>query len=250
MLFQETVMPEPTDPFEISKQLVEELRGTEFDAPITHAYQPLEYAWKPYEEYLRRFGTDRPRQVLMVGMNPGPWGMAQVGVPFGAVELVRDWMGIEAEVGEPENVHPKRPVEGFECDRNEVSGSRLWGWARDRFGAAEKFFERFMVHNYCPLLVLDEGGKNRTPPRLRKAERQQVLPPCDRALRGMVDYYRPDWVVGIGNYAERRVRAALKDHDYDGVIGRVLHPSPASPKANRGWARQAEEELEQLGIEL
>lgn len=243
-------MTSTMDPVAISRQLVEELEGVEFESPVSHAYQPLEYAWEPYRQYLERYGTDRPRQILLVGMNPGPWGMAQVGVPFGAVEMVRDWMGIEEEVGEPSDLHPKRPVDGFGCERNEVSGSRLWGWARDRFGAAEQFFERFFVHNYCPLLVLDDDGKNRTPPKLRKSERQQVVPPCDRALRRMVEYFEPEYVVGIGNYAERQVNSALETADYDGTVGRILHPSPASPKANRGWARQAEEEFAEIGVEL
>lgn len=238
------------DPVAISEALIDELRGVEFDPPITHVYQPLDYAWEPYAEYLDRYGTDSPREVLLVGMNPGPWGMAQVGVPFGAVDMVADWMGIDGSVGQPAEPHPDRQVEGFDCSRSEVSGSRLWGWAKDRFGSPEAFFERFFVHNYCPLLILEESGKNRTPPRLRKAEKAQVLPPCDRALRRMADYFEPDYVVGVGNYAERRIRAAFDGHDIDADIGRILHPSPASPKANRGWAEQAEAELRECGIEL
>lgn len=238
------------NPIATSRELIERLRGVEFDAPITHAYQPLEYAWEPYEEYLNRYGTKTPREVLLVGMNPGPWGMGQVGVPFGAVGMVRDWMGLNGDIGHPEKLHPDRPVEGFDCSREEVSGSRLWGWAKERFGKPEAFFERFFVHNYCPLLILEESGKNRTPPKLRKAEKKQVLPPCDRALREMIDYFEPDYVVGVGNYAERRIRAAVDADSIDATIGRILHPSPASPKANRGWAEQAEAELRECGIDL
>ncbi len=239
-----------SDLIEVSLQLREDLEGVDFQEPITHAYQPLDYAWKPYQQYLKRFGTKRPREVLMVGMNPGPWGMGQVGVPFGAVKMVRDWMGIEELVGQPDSVHPKRPVEGFDCPKDEVSGTRLWGWARDHFGEAERFFEKFFVYNYCPLLIYDEDGKNRTPPKLRKAERAQVLPPCNEALRSTVAYLQPDFIVGVGAFAEKQIRRAMKNSDFDGVIGRVLHPSPASPKANRGWAPQAEAELKALGIEI
>lgn len=238
------------DPVAISQQLIEDLRGCEFASPISHVYQPLEYAWEPYAQYLERYGSQRPREVLMIGMNPGPWGMAQVGVPFGAVSMVRDWMGIETPVKTPEVEHPKRQVQGFDCPREEVSGSRLWGWAKERFETPEAFFERFFVYNYCPLLLLEKSGRNRTPPKLRKAEKQQVLPPCDRALVRITQYFKPRVVVGVGNYAERRIRAALKDSPFDGTIGRVLHPSPASPKANRGWAPQAEAELKEIGVEL
>ncbi len=236
------------DPLSISRRLRDDLEGVGFEPPITHVYQPLDYAWEPYVQYLEKYGTRRPRQVLMVGMNPGPWGMGQVGVPFGAIEMVRDWMGIEAPVEQPPKLHPKRPVDGFDCSRNEVSGSRLWGWAKERFGSPEAFFEQFFVHNYCPLLIYEDSGTNRTPPKLRKAEKAQVLPPCDEALRALVDYFEPQFVVGVGNYAEKQVRNALKPTSFQGTVGRVLHPSPASPKANRGWARQAEAELEELGI--
>lgn len=242
-------MNEPLSPIQISRRLEEDLRGVRFGEPITHTYQPLRYAWEPHVEYLRRFAERRPREVLVVGMNPGPWGMAQVGVPFGAISMVRDWMGIEAPVGEPEEMHPKRVVEGFSCSREEVSGSRLWGWVRDRFGDPENFFERFFVHNYCPLMMLEESGRNRTPPKLKKEELQQVLPPCDRALISLVEYFQPTYVVGVGAYAEKRLKAALAQVPQV-QIGRILHPSPASPKANRGWAPQAEAELQALGIEL
>lgn len=238
------------DPVAISKRLRDDLEGLQFQAPITHVYQPLDYAWEPYAQYLEKYGMDRPRQVLVVGMNPGPWGMGQVGVPFGAIDMVRDWMGIDGAVGQPERLHPKRPVDGFECTRSEVSGSRLWGWAKARFEGPEAFFERFFVHNYCPLLMYEDGGKNRTPPKLRKAEKAQVVPPCDEALRRLVAYYEPEFVIGVGNYAEKQVRKALKPVDFQGTVGRILHPSPASPKANRGWAPQAEAELEALGVAL
>lgn len=238
------------DPKAINRALSRDLEGVAFQAPITHAYDPLKYAWEPFEAYLERFGRKRPREVLVVGMNPGPWGMAQNGIPFGAMNYVRRWLGLEGQVDQPERVHDKRPVMGFECERNEVSGSRLWGWAEERFGEAEAFFERFFVHNFCPLLILDEDGKNRTPPKLRKAEREQVFPPCQQALRRLVAYFEPSYVVGVGNYAERQVKASLDGVEGSYEIGKVLHPSPASPKANRGWAPQAEEQLRELGIKL
>lgn len=231
----------------VSRALSRAVSKLEFSGPVTHVYNPLEYARASHELYLSRFGTG-PKEVVLVGMNPGPFGMGQTGVPFGDVGFVRDWMGIEAPIERPAEEHPKRPVLGFECKRSEVSGSRLWGWARDRFGAPERFFSRFFVVNYCPLLFIEATGRNRTPDKLPADERGVLLPTCDIALRAAVEVLEPELVVGVGAWATKRALAALGS---DGPhIGTVLHPSPASPKANRGWARQAESDLRRLGIEL
>lgn len=239
----------------ILDDLLDELAPLEFASPVTHVYNPLRYARRSHDLYVDRFGRTA-KEAVMVGMNPGPWGMAQTGVPFGEIEAVRGWLGIETPVGKPEDEHPKRPVEGFECSRSEVSGRRLWGWARERFGTPEAFFERFFVYNYCPLSFLEDSGRNRTPDKLRKTEREALFAACDRALRRTVEALSPRWVIGIGKFAEDRARAALADaadgaRDRGGPeIGRILHPSPASPAANRGWAEQAERELAALGIRI
>ena len=232
---------------ETSDALVRALAKLRFAAPVTHVYQPLEYARAAWVSYVRRYGAG-PKQVLLVGMNPGPFGMAQTGVPFGEVELVRDWLGIDSAIEKPRREHPKRPVEGFACRRREVSGQRLWGWARDRFEKPERFFTRFFVANYCPLLFLEASGRNRTPDKLPAAERAPLERACDAALRGTVEILRPALVVGVGGFAETRAREALADLGV--AIGRIPHPSPASPAANRGWAPQAERALRELGVEL
>lgn len=232
----------------ITDDLVTELSGLTFGPPVTHVYNPLVYARRSWDAYCERFGRGR-RRVMMMGMNPGPWGMAQTGVPFGEIAHVRDWMGIEEVVDKPESEHPKRPVEGFACQRSEVSGRRLWGWAKARFGTAEAFFERFFVHNYCPLSFMEEGGRNRIPEKLPKAEREPLFAACDAALRRVVEVLEPELIVGIGGFAEKRAKLACEG--IEGLrYGRVLHPSPASPKANRGWEGFATEELRALGIEV
>lgn len=231
----------------IADRLRDAVEPLTFGPPVTHVYDPLVYAAEPYRAYLERFGGS-PKEVVLVGMNPGPWGMAQIGVPFGEISLVRDWLGIEGVVGRPEHEHPKRPIEGWDCRRSEVSGSRVWGWVRERFGTPERFFDRFFVHNYCPLVFMEESGRNRTPDRLSAAERAPLFAACDRALRDTVERLRPRHVVGIGRFAEDRARAALAGTGVE--IGRILHPSPASPAANRGWAETAERQLAELGIEV
>lgn len=233
------------NPVQINEKLVAALEPLRFAPPVTHVYNPLLYAQRPNRDYLQRYGTGR-RQVVFLGMNPGPWGMVQTGVPFGEVKVVRDWLGIDAAVGKPDNEHPKRLVTGFACTRSEVSGARLWGWARDRFETPERFFEHFFIANYCPLAFMEETGRNRTPDKLPAAERQPLLDACDAALRRLIDYFEPRWVIGIGNFAERRAREALAGMEVR--IGRILHPSPASPAANRDWAGTVTKQLEVLEL--
>ena len=234
-------------PKNITTELCERLDGLRFSEPVTHVYNPLVYARQSHNKYLSRYGKGKKRY-LMLGMNPGPWGMAQTGVPFGEIGLVRDWLGLAAKVGKPKNEHPKRIVQGFDCTRSEVSGARLWGWAKERFGTPDKFFESFMVVNYCPLVFMEESGKNRTPDKLPAAEIGPVNEACDWALVELARYYKPEWVIGVGAYAEKKAAKVLGDMDIK--IGRILHPSPASPVANRGWAPAAQKQLEDLGVAL
>ena len=227
-----------------AKTLSDDVGRLRFSAPVTHIYNPLDYAWAPHELYLQRFGNDRKR-VVFIGMNPGPFGMVQCGIPFGEIAAARDWMGIKAPVEKPALENPKRPVDGFACTRSEVSGRRLWGLFQQRFGDAEAFFAEHFVANYCPLAFFD-GGRNVTPDKLPATETEPLYAACDRHLRSLVDALQPTWVIGIGGFAEARAAVALADMALR--IGKVLHPSPASPAANRGWAEAATKQLVAQGI--
>jgi single-strand selective monofunctional uracil DNA glycosylase len=232
---------------EVSRALSRRVRQLTFAEPVAHVYNPLAYARALHEAYLGRFGQ-APKDVVLLGMNPGPFGMAQTGIPFGDVSVVRDFLGLEGQVGKPEREHPKRKVDGMACARSEVSGTRLWGWARDDFGTAERFFERFFVANYCPLVFMEASARNLTPDKLPQREQGALFAACDEALRRMVELLRPRFVVGVGVFAAERARLALAG--VPTMIGTILHPSPASPMANRGWAAQARRQLADLGIEI
>jgi single-strand selective monofunctional uracil DNA glycosylase len=237
-------MPTMTPLESAARTLCDTLAPMRFAAPVSHVYNPLDYAWAPNALYLQRFGQGK-KKVIFVGMNPGPFGMVQTGVPFGEIVAVRDWMGIEAAVSKPAVENPKRPIEGFACPRSEVSGRRLWGLFAERFGSAEAFFADHFVANYCPLAFFD-NGRNLTPDKLPAAEQGPLLAACDAHLRRVAEALEPDWVIGVGAWAEQRAREAL-----GGVplkFGRVLHPSPASPAANRGWSEVATKQLVALGI--
>ncbi len=231
----------------ISRKLADACDTLSFGEPVTHVYNPLRYAQGSVEQYLTKYGKKTGR-VVFLGMNPGPWGMAQTGVPFGEVSFVRDWMKLDAKVNKPEHEHPKRPVLGLECTRSEVSGARLWGWAKERFGTPRSFFARFFILNYCPLSFMEEGGRNVTPDKLPKAERQPLFEVCDRALADTIETLAPRLIVGVGAFAKKRAERVVGDRGVP--IGQMLHPSPASPKANQGWAPAAEADLRSLGIEL
>jgi single-strand selective monofunctional uracil DNA glycosylase len=231
----------------IATDLIDALRPLKFGPPISHVYNPLEYAQESLRQYHSKFGAT-PKEVLFLGMNPGPWGMAQTGIPFGEIQAVKNWMGIKAPVGSPKEIHPKRPVQGFACRKREVSGQRLWGWARKSFQTPGRFFKRFFVANYCPLIFIENSGRNRTPDQICVAERKPLLEICDQALSRTIKYFKPRYVVGVGKFAEKRARAALDQHKVK--IGMIAHPSPANPQANRGWEALIKRQLSELGIKI
>ncbi len=229
----------------ITDDLIADLDGLAFGPPVTHVYNPLVYARAPWDAYCERYGQGR-REVVLIGMNPGPYGMAQCGVPFGEIAHVRDWLGIEAPVGKPPVEHPKRPVLGFDCGRSEVSGRRLWSWAKETYGTPEAFFAKYFIANYSPLVFMEESGRNRIPEKLPKSERAPMNAACDRALRRTVELLQPKYVIGVGRFAEKKAKAVVGDLDV--IIGSVPHPSPASPLANKGWAPLMTRALTELGV--
>ncbi len=228
-----------------ARELSRAVSGLSFSAPVTHVYNPLDYAWAAHEQYLRRYGDGRKR-IVFVGMNPGPFGMTQIGVPFGEIAAARDWLRLDAPIGKPARENPARPIEGWACPRSEVSGRRLWGLFAQRFGEADRFFADHFVANYCPLAFFS-GGRNLTPDKLPTPEAAPLFAACDAHLAEVVRASGAERVIGIGGFAEARARDALA-----GVPGirfeRILHPSPASPAANRGWSEQATKQMQALGL--
>ena len=216
-----------------------------FAPPVTHVYNPLRYAWELHAAYLRLAGAGRKR-VVFVGMNPGPFGMAQTGVPFGEVATVRDWMRLAGEVGRPAGEHPKRPVSGLACPRSEVSGRRLWGLFSQRFVTPAAFFADHFVANWCPLAFMEESGKNHTPDHLPAGEAAAVTAICDRQLQAVVRILTPQWVVGVGRFAHQAAERALAGQPVRFAL--IPHPSPANPAANKDWAGAATRALITQGV--
>lgn len=216
-----------------------------FGGPVAYVYNPLEYAWPVVRAYVERYGKG-PKELVLLGMNPGPFGMGQTGVPFGEVAAVRDYLRLGGEVSAPKRFHEKRPVLGFDCTRSEVSGQRLWSAIAERHPDPKTFFARAFVLNYCPLLFVSETGANVTPDKLTPSERKAVEAVCDEALGASLEALGSPRVVGIGQYAAKRaelVTGGARD------VACIPHPSPASPLANRGWAEAARKALDTAGIE-
>jgi len=237
----------------VSKALIEaarvqadRLRPLSF-SKAAYVYLPTDYARVPHETYLKRFGKGKKR-VMMLGMNPGPYGMAQTGVPFGEVEAVRGWMGITGKVAKPEPEYPKRPVDGFDCVRSEVSGRRLWGLFSEKYPNADDFFAEHFVANYCPLVWMSETGANITPDKLPKEQMEPVEAACQEHLGKVIAALKPEFLIGVGAYAEGKLKEAAERMGYEAKLGKILHPSPASPAANRGWAAAAEKQLRAIGV--
>ena len=236
-------MPSENSPdllVDAARELSRKVGRLKFAPPVAHVYNPLTYAWKAHEEYLRRFGNARKR-VIFLGMNPGPFGMVQTGIPFGEISVARGWLGIKSIVETPKKQHAKRPILGWDCQRSEISGQRLWSLFAQRFGSAEKFFQEHFVANYCPLAFLEESGCNRTPDKLPKAEAERLFNICDEHLRRTMEILKPEWLVGIGGFAMTRARLVAQNLPVR--VAQILHPSPASPAANRGWAEAATKQL-------
>ena len=229
--------------------LASEIDKLKFKGKVNHIYNPLIYAKEPHRDYILKYGNGK-KKVLFLDMNPGPWGMAQTGIPFGEISYSKDWLKIQGEIYEPEESHPKRPIEGWDCPRSEVSGRRLWGLMEERFETAAEFFKDHYIENYCPLVFMEESGKNLTPDKLPAKERDPLAEICDTHLRKVIEIMEPEFLVGVGKYAERNFQRIVEkmDNRDSYKISAILHPSPANPYANRGWAEAATKQLMAQGI--
>ncbi len=232
---------------QVGRELADELRPLKFSDPVTHTYLTVDYARVGYEAYLETFANSKKR-TLLLGMNPGPYGMAQTGVPFGEIAAVRDWMKLLPEIGKPGNEHPKRKISGMDCEKSEVSGRRLWGLFAEHFPDAKDFFKDHLVINFCPLIWMKDTGANLTPDKIRATEMSAVDAACQKHLRRLIEILEPQYLIGVGAYAKNQMSTAQEYLGGTATIGKILHPSPASPAANRGWAEVAERQLREIGV--
>ena len=202
------------------------------EGSVDAVYNPLAYAWEPHRAYLE-LASRGGAKTLLLGMNPGPHGMGQMGIPFAATSVVRDLLKItDLEVGQPSTPHPKRPISGLDWPKEEVSGTRLWGLLANEYGSAESIFKSVFLLNHCPLMLFSgERATNITPDKITGPTTKALLERCDDHLREVVDIMQIERVIGVGRYSEKRALNALSGIDIS--ITTCWHPSPASPLANR-----------------
>ena len=212
------------------------------EGSVDCVYNPLVYAWDVHKKYIEIAGG-RGAKTVMLGMNPGPHGMGQMGIPFAATSMVRDLLGISGiPVGQPSDPHPRRPVIGLDYPREEVSGTRVWSLLSDTYGGSESIFEKVFLVNHCPLMLLDgDRATNVTPDKISGQTARSLLERCDEHLVEVVDILGAETVIGIGKFAERRALAALEGMDVE--VRGCWHPSPASPLANRNGGRDWRENV-------
>ncbi|XP_050590337.1 single-strand selective monofunctional uracil DNA glycosylase [Bombus affinis] len=230
----------------VEHNLAAELRKITFRLPVEYVYSPLEYAFNIHTMYVQKY-CNTVKKILFLGMNPGPWGMSQTGVPFGEISMVRDWLKICGHVGKPAKEQPNRKVTGFQCTRSEISGKRLWGLFQELCKSPEKFFEHAYIHNYCPIALMNKKGCNITPAEIKGPEIQILHSACDKALADAIKILKVEIIIGIGGYAEKRAQLVVQSSKLPVKVLCLPHPSPRAVN-NKNWSEKATQKLSEFGL--
>lgn len=232
----------------IEKALCESLLNLKLNDQIAFVYNPLDYASETHEDYVRKYCRST-KDILFLGMNPGPFGMAQNGVPFGDTHYVKNWLNIKGSVQKPDREHPRRLIHGLHCVRSEVSGQRFWSFLEDISKTPDVFFSHCYVHNYCPLSFMTSSGKNVTPPEIQSSQKKVLLDICDKSILEVIKLLHVKFIIGIGKFAEGRARKVIKEYQITNVkVFGIMHPSPINPFANKGWKDIIYRQLSECGI--
>lgn len=234
------------DIYDITCDFASELNSLNLEIHDTFIYNPLSYAKESLFKYFGYF-KDHEVNTVYLGMNPGPYGMLQTGIPFGAVDKVRQFLNINDGVKKPYIEHPFRPITGFETKRNEISGTRLWSLFEEVYKTKENFFSDNAVLNYCPLAFLaeDKRAGNIALDKIKGEYRGEIERVCDKYLNLYLMLLKPKVLVGIGQYA---YKVLLRNEYKCDKVFSIPHPSPANPKANVNWIENTINVLENEGV--
>ncbi|XP_059053181.1 single-strand selective monofunctional uracil DNA glycosylase-like isoform X1 [Achroia grisella] len=211
-------------------------------------YNPTIYARNTFEQYVRKYCNTK-KKVMFFGMNPGPWGMSQTGVPFGEVASVRDWLHIIGPVGKPPTELSNRQVNGFNCKRPEISGKRFWGLFKKICRNPENFFHSSFVYNYLPQQWMKNSGANVTPGEFSASDMRPLYAICDPIFVKVLEIYEVETIIAVGKFCEKRAQKAIKQYLPNATIQifYLPHPSPRSVN-NTNWEEKAENCLKNFNI--
>ncbi|XP_063985859.1 single-strand selective monofunctional uracil DNA glycosylase-like isoform X2 [Diachasmimorpha longicaudata] len=226
--------------------LTKALQKILFGAPVEYVYSPIEYAFSVHSNYVHKFCKDA-KKILFLGMNPGPWGMSQTGVPFGEVNTVVNWLELSGNVETPPREQPDRKVQGLLCKRSEVSGRRFWELFKRLSRTPDVFFRHSFLRNYCPVALMDAGGRNITPAELKGPEYSRVIQLCDTVLGDVLKILKVEIVVGVGRFAEKRARHVVKAQKLSTQVVWIPHPSPRAA-GYQDWSICAQKHLHDLDL--
>ncbi|XP_047511589.1 single-strand selective monofunctional uracil DNA glycosylase [Pieris napi] len=217
----------------------ESLKNIKLPETVTHVYNPTIYARDTFEMYIRKYCNTK-KKIMFFGMNPGPWGMSQTGVPFGEISSVRDWLGIEGCVGKPLEENAARPVRGFDCTRTEVSGKRFWGLFKKLCGFPEVFFETSLVYNYINQQWMNSKGCNITPADFKMSQMESLYNIGDLVFANVLRLYGVETVVAIGRFCLVRAQKAISQYILLKNVKVIYLPHP-SPRVvnNNDWEERA-----------
>ena len=212
---------------ELGKKLTKDCSNIEW------AYNPLDYAWDIHKKYIELYGGLGAKTVIL-GMNPGH-GMGNTGIPFGCPEQVNKYLKIkDIKIKKLEKMHPKRIVNGLECDKPEISGRRIWGLVKDIYGQPRNAFSKIYVINHFPLWMFDKKGRNITPDKLPIVASKTMLEQCDSTVLEIINALEANKVIAVGNYAEKRIKKIISKKNIPNLqIKKIPHPSPANPFSNK-----------------
>jgi len=193
--------------------LIPELRKANLKKyPDIVVINPLEYLWLQYGYYTSCYHNQYPR-AMIIGMNPGPKGMSQTGIPFGSPNIIPSILPnkslfneIRDNEGSPVS-SPHRRITGPSNTTVEVSGNRLWSALIKRYGDFKSITSEIFVDNICPLLFLcgKNGSKNLTPDKLTPSPAKIILIRlCTERLQKIYQCLgEPSNIVALGRWSHK-----------------------------------------------
>lgn len=200
---------------------------------LKFVYNPLDYAWEPHKEYIKKYGG-LGAQTIIMGMNPGH-GMGNTGIPFGCPKKVRNYLKIkDCKVRKPEKMHPKRKIQGLNCKKPEISGKRIWKLIEEIYGPPDNAFKNIFIINHFPLWMFNDSGQNITPEKLNRKKVKKIFDICDQYVIDVAKILKIKTIVGVGKYAERMAENVTEKKEMKHIKKKMIpHPSPANPLANK-----------------